>query len=148
MSRIVSFRGLLADGGQDRIFLGTIRGQTGYKIVNFQIMSEEPYDKGSGEHICQVWSVEQTAASIDGTVDFSKPTLLGSAIINNSTAGYSQASVPVIVFDNIIFNQDIFVTHHDGQDALACNYHIELEQMDLALDEATVATLKNIRNND
>jgi len=51
------------------------------------------------------------------------------------------------VFDNEIFNQDIYITHQDLQNQ-PINYYIELEQMDLALDEAIVATLKNIRNND
>ena len=37
---IKSYRGLIADGAQDRIPLHTNDGKTGYKIVKFQIMGE------------------------------------------------------------------------------------------------------------
>mgnify|MGYP003628483199 FL=1 len=39
---IKSFRGVLADGGQDRIRLSTKDGLTGYKVVKFQTMSVSP----------------------------------------------------------------------------------------------------------
>jgi hypothetical protein len=139
-----SFRGLLADGGQDRIFLHTTDGKIGYKITKFEIMSQEPYGGGSGEHLVKVWSRKQV--TIDGDVDFSDNTLLGAAIGNNSTSGYDNPNVTTVIFDSVIFNQDIYVTHHDGQAAQACNYHIEVEQIALDLNENTVATLKDIRN--
>ena len=44
------------------------------------------------------------------------------------------------------FNQDIYVTHEDTVGSQPCNYYIELEVVKLALDENTVATLKDIRN--
>ena len=52
-----------------------------------------------------------------------------------------------IIFDNQVFNQDIFITYNDlqGSDAKV-NYYIELEQVKLDLGENTVATLKDIRN--
>jgi len=145
MSKIKTFRGLIADGGQDTIPLSTNNGSTGYKIRKFEIMAEEPYGGGSSEHLVQVWSIKQTGA-ITGKVDFNNQTLLGSAIANNSTSGYDNPNVTTIIFDNVTFNQDIYVTHHDGQAAQACNYYIELEQVKLDLNENTVATLKDIRN--
>jgi hypothetical protein len=145
-NRTLSYRGLLADGGQDTILLSTKKGEIGYKIIKFEIMSQEPYGGGSSEHLVQVWSEEQTGA-ITGDVDFNDQTLLGSAIGNNSTSGYDNPNVTTIVFDTKIFNQDIYVTHHDGQAAQACNYHIELEVIRLSEDQAMVATLKDIRNN-
>jgi len=144
MSKIVSFRGKLADGGQETIHLHTTDGSTGYRIRKFEIMAAEPYGGGSSEHLVQVWSIIQT--TIDGKVDFSNQTLLGSAIANNSTSGYDNPNVTTIIFDNRTFNQDIYVTHHDGQSNQDCNYHIELEQVSLDLNENTVATLKDIRN--
>jgi len=145
-NRILSYRGLLADGGQDTILLSTKKGEVGYKITKFEIMSQEPYGGGSSEHLVQIWSEEQTGA-ITGDVDFNDQTLLGSAIGNNSTSGYDNPNVTTIIFDSKIFNQDIYVTHHDGQAAQACNYHIELEMIKLDESQAMVATLKDIRNN-
>ena len=141
---IKSFRGQIVDGGQDTIVLHTIDGSTGYRIVKFQTMSADPYAGDAAEHITKIYKTEQTA--FDGAVDFSDNTLLGAAIVNNHTNGYSDPSVPVIIFDQEIFNQDIYVTHVDTQGAVACNYYIELEQIKLDLSQNTVATLKNLRN--
>jgi hypothetical protein len=74
---------------------------------------------------------------------------LGVALWQKSS-GNAYNPTDSVIFDNEIFNQDIYITQSDveGATASSCNYYIELEQMDLALDEATVATLKDIRNND
>jgi len=50
------------------------------------------------------------------------------------------------IFDGEIFNQDIYITSVDTDSTAAMNYYIELEQFVLNPDEATVATLKDIRN--
>ena len=51
------------------------------------------------------------------------------------------------IFDNMTFNQDIYVTYKDDETAgKFINYYIELEQVKLDLNENTVATLKDIRN--
>tara|TARA_Y100000401_G_scaffold88188_1_gene73733 strand:+ start:252 stop:695 length:444 start_codon:yes stop_codon:yes gene_type:complete len=142
--KVKSFRGRLADGSQDTIILHTNNGSTGYKITKFEIMTEEPFGGANAEHIIKIYKVEQTSVTAD--INFSQNTLLGAAIINNSTAGYQNASVPSVIFDNEVFNQDIYITHVDNQGSQACNYYIELEQMKLDLSENTVATLKDIRN--
>jgi len=140
---IKSFRGKLADQEQDTIRLGTNQGLIGYRIVKFEIMSQEPYGGANAEHLVQLWANEQSTITAD--VDFDNSELLGTAIINNAAAGYNYASIPTIIFDNVIFNQDIYITHNDGQSTQACNYHLELEQVKLDLSEATVATLKDMR---
>jgi len=144
---IKTFRGLIADGAQDTVVLHTNNGSTGYRIVNLQVMTAAPFTE-SEEHILKIYTVEQPLISsgpdvyADGVVDFSDQT----AIINSHSSGYSSPSIPVIVFDRDIVNQDIFITHVDVQSTKALNYYIELEQVKLALDENTVATLKDIRN--
>lgn len=141
---IKTFRGLMADGAIDTITLHTNDGSIGYRITKFQIISKEPYGGGNAEHVVKIFKVPQTTTSL--TADFSDQTLLGISIINNAATGYNYGSVPVIIFDNEIFNQDIYVTHTDGQGTEPCNYYIELEQIKLDLNENTVATLKDIRN--
>jgi len=139
---------LLADGGQERIALTTIRGLIGYRITKFQLM---PHKYGLNTHemesTVKIYKVEQT--TVDEVMDFSDNTLLAAGIINMDASETTPTNL-VTVFDNELFNQDIYITHHNQHDTdtSACNYYIELEQMDLALDEATVTTLKNLRNND
>jgi len=139
---IKSFRGLIADDSIDTVSLHTNTGSTGYKITKFQII---PNKSGTapGEHTIKIFKVPQTTAT--AAIDFSDNTLLAVAYIENgSSAGNMQPDV--IIFDNEIFNQDIYITHTDESGTESCNYYFELEQVNLSLDENTVATLKDIRN--
>jgi hypothetical protein len=148
MSRIVSFRGLLAHGAQERISLGTIRGQTGYRIIKFQLLTWVAGHSGSEtESTVKIYKIEQDI--IDSVVNFSDNTLLGAGVLGYDADISIYPPTRIVTFDSEIFNQDIFVTHSNlHTDVAPVNYYLELEQMPLASDEATVATLKDIRNND
>ena len=142
---IKSFRGLIADGGVDRISLSTNNGATGYKIVKFQLMGHNPGDNslGSYEHVVQIFKIPQTTAS--ATVNFSDNTLLAAGLCFGNTSPQFNDTTSIL-FDNEVFNQDIYITHVDEDAATPVNYYIELEVVKLALDANTVATLKDIRN--
>jgi len=139
---IKSFRGNIESGNVQTIPLHTNDGSTGYKIVKFEAMFEN-HAGLTTEATLKIYSVNQT--SVDGVIDFSDQTLLGAAFIenNNTTTSFGGKT---IIFDNMIFNQDIYVTYIEAGSAQAGNYYIELEQVKLSLDENTVATLKDIRN--
>jgi len=143
MSRIVSFRGLIVDGGIDTVSLHTTTGSTGYRIVKFQIMTNS-ISTASVEHTLQIFKIPQTTAT--QIVDFSDQTLLAVAVTMSRIDAFNAPLTSEVVFDNEIFNQDIYITHKDNQSSQSCNYYIELEQMPLDLNENTVATLKDIRN--
>jgi hypothetical protein len=141
---IKSFRGLIADGVQDTIVLHTNTGSTGYRIVKLQLMSND-YGTATPDgqnSLVKIFKVSQT--TIDETLDFSDNTLLAAASFERttSTATFSESTI----FDNEIFNQDIYVVHKDFSSGEPVNYYIELEQIKLDLTENTVATLKDIRN--
>jgi len=137
---IKTFRGLIADGGQDTIVLHTNNGSTGYRIVKFEILPRVP-GTVSQEDIVKIYTVQQT--SIDGVIDFSDDTLLAAAFYSDGADNYPGESV--IIVDGMVFNQDIYVTHADVVGTDPCNYYIELEQVKLDLNENTVTTLKNLR---
>ena len=138
-----SFRGLIKDGTQDTISLHTNNGSIGYRIKKMQIIGQDPGNTNV-EATIKVYTVSQTA--IDGNIDFSDNTLLASGHHAKSTS-VSGAITDIVVFDNMTFNQDIYVTCDTGSTAgVSCNYYIELEQFRLDLNENTVATLKDIRN--
>jgi len=143
---IKTFRGQIASGAQDTIVLHTNDGSIGYRIVKFILMPNAPMN-ADGEHVVKIYKISQTVASISATVDFSDNTLLGAGQIANATSGYYNTGYDQVFFDNEIFNQDIYITHLDGQgNNDPVNYYIELEQVKLDLSENTVATLKDIRN--
>jgi len=140
---IKTFRGLIASGAQDTIVLHTNDGSTGYRIVKFQCIQSEPGEL-SVEQTLKIYKISQT--SVDNTVNFSDQTLLAVGRWHKSSGDAYNPSETVI-FDNEIFNQDIYITNSDvGGSAAAANYYIELEQIKLDLNENTVATLKDIRN--
>jgi len=137
---IKSFKGLMADNTQERLNLHHNDGKVGYRIVKFQIMT--PDADTNTESTIKIYKVEQT--TVTDQIDFSDNHLLAAAIMGVTT---DRTIYPgVVIFDNEIFNQDIFVTVKGESFTPNMNYYIELEQMPLALDEATVATLKDIRN--
>jgi len=144
MSRTISFRGQLAIGVEERISLHTNTGQTGYQITKFQILSSTP-GVGNVELIAQIYKT-QDVDNVNTTPNFDNNRLLAVAYYQDKADTHYIDSTTVI-FDNEIFNQDVYINITDaGGGTIPCNYYIEMKQMPLALDESTVATLKDIRN--
>ena len=139
---IKSFRGLLADGGQDTIRLSTNNGLIGYKIKKFEIMANTPGTQ-TAEYVGKIWTREQD--TVDGEVDFSNSELLAAATLVVHTTPSNPETPMAVIFDNVAINQDIFVTAFDADSSASMNYYIELEQLKLGLNEAAVATLKDMR---
>ena len=141
MSKIKSYKGLMADDTQETIPLHTNDGSTGYRIVKFQAMAADTAKLQ--QSVLKIYKVEQT--TIDDDIDFSDNRLLG-AIYFTKNDDTKYPIVQSTIFDNEVFNQDIYITHKDASNGETLNYYIELEQMKLDLNENTVATLKDIRN--
>tara|TARA_R100001244_G_scaffold126637_1_gene97036 strand:+ start:602 stop:1027 length:426 start_codon:yes stop_codon:yes gene_type:complete len=138
---IKTFRGMIASQGQDTIVLHTNDGSIGYRIVKFQTISNDPASTVA-EMIVKIYKVSQPV--IDEKVDFSDNTLLA---VSYGSEGSNNNPPLNIIFDNDVFNQDIYVTYFDDSgNAIPANYYLELEQFKLDLSESTVATLKDIRN--
>jgi len=139
---IKSFRGLMPDDTQDTIVLHTNDGSMGYRIVKFEVIGGAP-GAANYEAVLKVYKVTQAANTAD--IDFSDNTLLAAATYQGNSAAFNYPTTQFVIFDNEIFNQDIYVTCVDLQ-SNTLNYHLELEQVKLDLSESTVATLKDIRN--
>ena len=136
---IKTFRGQLAHTGEDTIVLHTNDGSTGYQIMKFQLFPRN--FNVDDEYNMQIWKVSGLQSS---TPDFNDQRLLAAGYIE-TVGGAAEGTTQVVVFDNEIFNQDIYVTL-GSQSGNNCNYYIELKQIKLDLSENTVATLKDIRN--
>lgn len=137
---VKTYRGLLADGAQEKIPLSTKDGSVGYRITKFLLINEEP-GSASAESVVKIYKTEQT--TIDNNINFTDTDLLAAAYYTTNHAG--QRGFTPIIFDTEIFNQDIYVTHEEVNDAEPCNYYIELEQMKLDHTQNMSATLKAIR---
>ena len=137
-----SFRGKLADGDTITIRLSTNNGLVGYRIHKFQLFATDPGTSGF-ELVSQIYT--QKPATATNVVNFDDPTLLAAAYYGDSSAVGATEANQTVVFDNTVFNQDIFLTMVDANTTVPGNYYLELEQIKLDLGEATVATLKDMR---
>ena len=138
---IKTYRGLLAATGQERIRLQTIKGKVGYRIVKFELITQEPGETAV-EHVLKIYKSNQT--TVDNTIDFSDSDLLAAGYYMDGPSSNTPGFLSVI-FDSEIFNQDIFITHSNEDGAEACNYYLELEVIPLDDAGAEYTTLKDMR---
>ena len=142
MSRIISYKGTLDIGLEDRIRLKTIKGKVGYKIIKFQILPSTP-GAAEFELVGKITKVKDP--NIGPTVKFTDSDLLAVAYYQDGSSISNNASVDII-FDNEIVNQDITVQHEDLSTGEACNFYLELELINLSDVEAEITTIKDLRN--
>ena len=126
----------------DTIPLSTRNGSTGYKITKMQVISGNPVSEND-RWVVKIYSVPQTTPDV--LVDFSDQTLLAVGVFSSHSSSQTYPEDMTIVFDNNVFNQDVYITAK-AESGTNVNYYIEMEQIKLDLNENTVATLKDIRN--
>ncbi len=138
---IKSFRGILTDGGQDKIRVAGGKLEDGYRIVKLQTTMEQ----WGGETVESIMKIYKTSQKvIDALVDFTNADLLGSNVCSYNTSANVSGDQSVIIFDNEIFNQDIYVTNctNSGGTGVKVNYYIELEQVKMSGPEAAAVNFR------
>ena len=138
MSKTKSFKGRLENGQEDRIRLSTLKGKVGYKITKFQIIGTSP----AGVTYESVIKIYKESKTPDFVIDFTDFDLLAAAFYENHQNAVAEGQ-DVIIFDNEMFNQDIFI--NCSTIAGEINYYIELETKELSDLESTMMTLQSLR---
>ncbi len=136
--KVHSFRGLLGDGGQDEINLERQNVNLAYRVLKFEGLPEKPFTLDQ-EDVLKIYREKQT--SIDGEINFDDQDLLAALaqkwLSANSLSGVS----PTVIFDNILFSRNIYVTHKDvGAGGRTYNYYLEIEEVPVGA--ATLMQLK------
>ena len=139
---IKSFRGLIDSEEVETIRLSTQDGMTGYRIVKFQVIQEQPGTQDTESTV----TVSKIPFTPDTKIDLSNPSVLAVAFYGGPQIASAYPIQNVIIFDQEIVNQDIYVGTKDSQ-GKAMNYYIELEQIRLNENSQSVATLRDIRAN-
>ena len=130
-------------GLEEKINLSTINGKTGYRINKFQLMSVSP-GTGNVEFVGKITSTPDT--NISAEVDFTDGNLMAVCYTRDGTTN-ERPFTQLVMFDNMITNQDVFVNITDAGGATTeCNYYIELEVMPINDLQATQLTLKSLRS--
>ena len=138
---VKTYRGNLADGAEDRIRLSTIKGKVGYRITKFEIIGSNPGSTENFQTVVQIWKTTQSSPS--NAIDYTDSDLLAAGLYNFGTNGNGMNIV--IIFDQEIFNQDIFISQSTANGSLAINYYFELEAIPLDDAGAEYTTLKDMR---
>jgi len=134
--RVHSFRGRVGDGGQDEINLERQNVNLAYRIIKFQVMGPDPSE--NAEVTLKIYKEEQT--SIDVYIDFRDSDLLGAAIYQQHDTGESYPIDSVIIFDNVLFSRNIYITQKGFSSTPNMNYYIELEEVPV-----TASTLMQLK---
>jgi len=147
---IKTFRMQLAGvnaGTQKTIRLKRIDGKTGYRIKSISCIQKSP-GAADNEGLIQIWSVKRTTAEVSiKTIDIEDATLLGVVYVSSDVSSDLMPEDKTIIFDEVVFNQDIFVTYIDVRGINdPMNVELQLEQIRLDDVEATTVILKNFRN--
>tara|TARA_R110002012_G_scaffold262834_2_gene445191 strand:+ start:103 stop:534 length:432 start_codon:yes stop_codon:yes gene_type:complete len=139
---IKTFKGKVADSTITKIRLSTNNGMVGYQVRKLQLFPSK-FGTHDQESTVALFSVEPAAA--DAELNFDDPTLLAAACLSTDNSEANPLNSNVII-DSKKVNQDIWLTHEDVHpDSRPVNYYVELEQMKLDANEATVATLRDMR---
>ena len=85
---------------------------------------------------------------IKPAMESANPQLLASLWMRDNVDANYVGAIESIIVDNKVINQDIYVTHVETVSTEQCNFYLELEEMKLSIDEATVATLKDMRGSE
>jgi hypothetical protein len=144
MSKILTYKGKLPVGEQEKIHLSTNNGLTGYQVKNFKIINSDP-GVSSVDLVGKIYLTDQTG-NISSTIDFSDSDLIATNYYIDKPSG-NYGGYETIIFDKETFNQDIFVYITDaGGGSGEANFYIELEQFKIDINTSTYHTLKNIRS--
>ena len=134
--RIQSFRGLLADNDQERIRIQGSVGAVAWRITKFGIIPGDPSDNTSSA-IMKIYKDVQTTST--RTIDFGDHSLLGVALWSHNATLQNYTEDLSVIFDNEIFNQDIYITLDNAAGNDAVNYYLELEEVKVS--KASMAQL-------
>tara|TARA_Y100000401_G_C8163735_1_gene145586 strand:+ start:103 stop:540 length:438 start_codon:yes stop_codon:yes gene_type:complete len=141
--KVKTFKGLIKHDEVIQLRLSTKQGLVGYKIHKFELIPQDP-SGNSGTNICKVFTVPQTTTS--STIEFDNPTLIAACVDPHNASAFQYDPNPTIIVDNVTVNQDLYITHNDPDgNSTSTNFYLELEQVKLDVNEATVATLKDMR---
>jgi len=139
---IKTFRGLLLDLGVDKIRLSTKDGKMGYRIKKFEVITETP-GQANVEATVTISKVDFTPLN---KIHLTDGNVLGVAFYSGNSSAHIYPTSQVMIFDQEVFNQDIYVGNNDLQGE-AMNYYLELETIKMTDNAAAVSTLRDIRLN-
>ena len=137
---IKTFRGKLATATQDKISLSGGDIDTGYRIVEIQVIPENPLTN-SQEALMQIWKTKQDPGALGTTINFDDDSLIGAAVWSNNATTENYPEDKSVIFDDEVFNQDIYITCNETS-GRAMNYLLKLEEIKMKDPETAVVNYR------
>ena len=123
--KIHSFRGLLADGEQDKIGIQGSVGAVAWRITKFQVIGSAP---GAAYYEATTTITREEINTPLATIDLEDDNILAVAFYAGNAAAFNYPTSQIIIFDNALFVRNIWVSLNDLQ-SNSMNYYIELEEV-------------------
>jgi len=137
-----SFRGLLANGDQDKIRIEGATGESAWRITKFSMLPGSP--DTNTESTVKIYRERQT--SLVATIDLSEDELLAAGIFTQKDDS-SNSVEHYVIFDNALFVRNIYISTVGVSYAASINYYIELEEVKVsAVGMAQLAVAAARRN--
>ena len=134
-----SFKRMLINGAQDKIYLSGGESDIGYRITKLSLISKTPGAVAETEGVIKVFREKQT--SIDAVIDFTDDILLAAAAYQDHDGSSYPSSID-IVFDDQVINQDIYITWYCTDNDIPMNYLIHLEEVKMSGSEQAVVNFE------
>ena len=135
---IKTFKGNIANNGQDRIYLSGGEDDKGYRISKFEALPSSGSTDIEG--VLKIYVNEQLVINPD--IDFSEDNLLAALILVQDDNHENTTPPSPVVFDKEVVNQDIYVTWACHDKSGNANYYIELEEVTMPKGEQAVVNFK------
>jgi len=135
--KVHSFRGLLADGGQEEINIERSNVNLAYRIVKFEAMATAP---GADESTNVLKIYKDLQSSIDEFINFDDTTLMAAIDFRQHDNEAYGVTATTVIFDNVLFSLNIYITHKDKNVGVSINYYLEIEEV--PVNASTLMQLK------
>ena len=116
----------------------------GFRITKLTVMPNDV--DGSTSHECSVQVFSKKPSSVPVDINFNDDTLLGAVYyarsVQTSAPYVIDATSESVIFDDVMINQDIYVTYESGQTGQKINVYLELEHMAMSKGEQAVVNFR------
>ena len=134
-----SFKGMLANGAQDKIYLAGGESDIGFKLVKLSLIAKTPGTVAETEGVVKIYKEKQT--SIDAIIDFTDDLLLAAAAYQDHDGSNYPSSIDIVLDDEIV-NQDIYITWSCTDNDIPMNYLLHLEEVKMTSSEQAVVNFR------
>jgi len=145
MNRVRTLRGRIDPNLAKRLILGDANFTTAYKVLRFIVFPENPAS-GGDDSVFGTLALDQDGSATRWLADDNRQ--IGWAGTNQSGTGYGAESPFSYITPDHIVVEDLWVMCSRASGTDKINYVVELEVVDITMDQAVLALIKERSQDD